>query len=212
MAKHKLFSPKYWFFDLAKWTAALPGMIWMRPKWIYESQKARERIRGGALLCANHTSYLDPVYVQFAVGYRRERFVCLREFFRTKTLSWLFTHFLCIPIDKGNPGLKTIREIAEALKEGWVVSVFPEGTVTDGSLKSFHSGIVLMASMGQCPIIPVYIRKREHCWQRLRIAIGEPFALAGEGKPGITQMEEYAQELQKREETLEKLCLQKRKS
>ena len=62
MAKHKLFSLRYWFFDLTKTTAAIPGLLWLRPKWIYESPKAKERIRGGALLCANHQSLLDPTF------------------------------------------------------------------------------------------------------------------------------------------------------
>ena len=213
MAKHKLFSLRYWFFDLTKTTAAIPGLLWLRPKWIYESSKAKDRIRGCALLCANLQSLLDPIYLQFAVTYRRQRFVCLQSFFEKPVTKWLFTRFLCIPIDKGNPSLKTIREIGAALKEGWLVSVFPEGTIAGGaSLQSFHSGVVLMASMGRCPLIPVYIRKKERFWQRMRIVIGEPITLAGEGKPGISEMEEVARELQKREERLEELCLGKRKS
>ncbi len=206
--KHKLFSLRYWFYDFTKITATIPGLIWLRPKIVYENEEARTLIRGGALLCANHQSFLDPVYLQFAVGYRRQRFVCLKEFFRTPTLKWIFSHFLCIPIDKQNPGLKTIREISGHLKDGWVVSIFPEGKVTDGQIADFHSGIVLMAAMSGAPIIPVYMKARKSQFRRLRVAIGAPLRCTSGtgGMPGMQQIDQITSDLKHREEILKQLC------
>ena len=45
----KLFSLRYWFYDFVKLTAALPGLLWFRPKWIYENEAAKKRVRGGAI-------------------------------------------------------------------------------------------------------------------------------------------------------------------
>jgi len=205
--KHKLFAPAYWFFDLAKVTAAIPGLLWFRPHVIYESKKASKLIRGGALLCANHQTHYDPVYLQVVVGYRRHRFVCLQEFFSKPSTAWLFRHFLCIPIDREHPKLKTIREIADYLKSGWVVTIFPEGKISTDKISAFQSGIVLMAVQGEAPIIPVYVRPKKHWYDRLTAAIGEPIettVLCG-GRPSIAQIEEIAAELHKREEKLREM-------
>ena len=204
---HKLFSPKYWFFDLVKVTA-VPGLLWLRPKWQYESPEARRRIRGGALIASNHTSHLDPVYLQFAVGYRRQRFVCMKEFYAKPFWRWVFSHFLCIPVDRENVSMKTMREVSDALQDGWVVSIFPEGHITDGQTGIFKTGVILMAAQGKCPIIPVYIRKPERWWKRLRICIGEPVDVVGicGGKPNLRQMKEISEMLRNKEERLEALC------
>ena len=205
---HKLFSPKYWFFDFVKVTAVLPGLLWLRPKWIYENGRAKERLRGGVLLASNHQSHLDPVYLQFAVGYRRQRFVCMKEFFETPARRWIFGHFMCIPIDRENVSMKSVREVAGALRDGWVVSIFPEGRITAGNTGVFKTGVILMAAQAECPIVPVYIRRPLRWWQRLKICIGEPIdviALCG-GKPNLRQMEEISQTLKEKEERLEALC------
>ncbi len=205
---HKLFSPRYWFFDFVKVTAAIPGLIWLRPKWIYESRAARRPIRGGALIASNHQSHLDPVYLQFAVGYRRQRFVCMKEFFATPALRWIFGHFMCIPVDRENVSMKTVREVAEALREDWVVSIFPEGRITTGGTGVFKTGVILMAAQGERPIVPVYIRMPGRWWQRLRVCIGEPLdviALCG-GRPDLRQMDDLSRRLRETEERLEKLC------
>lgn len=205
---HKLFSPEYWFFDFVKVTAAIPGLIWLRPKRIWESPAARERIRGGALIASNHQSHLDPVYLQFAVGYRRQRFVCMKEFFDTRLWGWVFSRFLCIPIDRENVGMKSLREVTQALKEGWVVSIFPEGRISAEGTGAFKTGVILMAAQAGCPIIPMYIRRPARWWNRLRICIGEPvdvIALCG-GRPGLGQMEEISAMLREKEERLEAMC------
>lgn len=205
---HKLFSLKYWFFDLVRVTAAVPGLIWLRPRWRYESPEARKTLRGGVLIAANHTSHLDPVYTQFAVPYRRQRFVCMKEFFEKSGPRRFFKGFMCIPIDRENVSMKTIREITGALSEGWVVSIFPEGRITTGGTGMFKSGVILMAAQSGCPIVPVYIQKPAHWWNRLKICIGEPvdvIRMCG-GKPNLEQMKEISETLRAKEEGLRELC------
>ncbi|MBR5428265.1 MAG: hypothetical protein IK118_07945, partial [Clostridia bacterium] len=88
----KLFSLRYLVYDFVKASAALPGMIWLRPRWRFESKAAKKFIRGGALLIANHSGFFDPVNVMFAVWYRRHHFVCSKEFFDSKA-RWWFERF-----------------------------------------------------------------------------------------------------------------------
>ena len=117
---------------------------------------------------------------------------------------------LIADIDKENFGMDSFRIITDHLKNGEVVSMFPEGHVNtdaDNGLDQFKSGMVLMSVMSEKPIVPVYIHKREHIYNRTKIAIGEPVdivALHG-ARPSMTQIEETAAMLREREQELEKL-------
>ena len=204
----RLFSIRYLFYDFVKVTA-IPGYLWFRPKRIYANPEAKKKIKGGALVISNHVGFSDPVVIMLAIWYRRHHFICIKDFFEGR-LRLLFKGFHCIPIDKENFGMDSFRIITEHLKNGEVVSMFPEGHVNidaDNGLDQFKSGMVLMSVMSGKPIVPVYIHKREHIYNRTKIAIGEPVdivALHG-ARPSMTQIEETAAMLRERELELEKL-------
>ena len=109
--KAKLFSFKYFLMDLIRVSGALPGLIWLRPKIRYTSKAAKKRIRGGALLVSNHTSFVDPALVMFAVWYRRQKFVCHQAFMETKAGPFFRAAGCCIPIDADNFNIGSFREI-----------------------------------------------------------------------------------------------------
>ena len=210
----KLFSPRYLVHDFIKATAAIPGLIWMRPRWIFETKAARKRIRGGALLIANHYGFFDPVCLMFAVWYRRHHFICGKEFFESR-FRWLFKQFLCIPIDRANFNFNSLREITDELKKGSLVSIFPEGHINeDGdNLGAFKSGMVLIALQGRVPIVPVYVKPKAHFYNRVTFVIGEPidlFARYGR-RPSMSEIDAIAQELQQKEEELKQIAYQKRR-
>ena len=212
-SKAKLFSLRYLFYDFVKLTAALPGLLWFRPKWLYESRAARKRIRGGCLLIANHNGFFDPICVMLAVWYRRHRFVCDKIFFTGKK-RWLFQHFLCIPVDRENVGMDTLRTIAGELKSGSLVSLFPEGHIAreeesgQSGVAAFKSGAVLMALQGKVPIVPVYCRQKPRFWSRLRIAVGEPIDIIERygPRPSLSQIEQISEELRAKEQELAALA------
>ena len=171
--KSKLFSPKNIMHDFVRVTGA-PAILWFRPKVYYTNEKAREHIRGGALLIANHVSFVDPALVLFAVPYRRQFFLVSEELM-DKWSGRLFRGCRCIRIDRANPDMATFREIIARLKEGEVISMFPEGHINfDGGAPSpFKSGMVLMAVRSGVPIIPIYIHPKQKATERQKIVIGE---------------------------------------
>lgn len=210
----KLFSLRYLVYDFVKASAALPGMIWLRPRWRFESKAAKKFIRGGALLIANHSGFFDPVNVMFAVWYRRHHFVCSKEFFDSKA-RWWFERFMCIPIDRQNFNFGSLREITDELRNGALVSIFPEGHINDGSgdLSAFKSGPVLIALQGKVPIVPVYVRPKERFWNRVTFVIGEPIDLIARygRRPPMSEIDAIAEELHRKEEALKQIAYQKRR-
>lgn len=209
--KHKLFSPKYFVYDFVKVTAGIPGLIWFRPKKLYASEKAKEKIKGGALLIANHSGFFDPVYLMLGIWYRRHHYVAWKLLFEGKFRHFLFTSFLCIPIDKEHFGIGTFREITNHLEEDELVVLFPEGKVNvtgKNDLQSFKSGMILMSARSGKPIVPIYIGKRAHWYSRLVLAVGEPIDIRARysAMPSFVQMDAITQELFEQEALLKKLA------
>ena len=197
----------YVVHDVCKFFAALPGLVWLRPKIRYVSKEAKKRIRGGALVICNHATMFDPVYVMYAIRYRRHHFICLKELTEGK-FGWLLKLFLCIPIDRENFSMASFREITGHLSDGHLVSMFPEGHISteeNAAMGTFKSGMVLMAAKSKAPIIPVYIHKRKHFWNRFTAVIGEPVDIAANYGtfPSFAQIEEITQLLYEKEKELE---------
>lgn len=213
--KAKLFSFRYLIHDFIKLTAAIPGVLWYRPKILYVGENAKKRIRGGAVLMSNHNGFFDPVELMFIVWYRRHHFICGKELTDSRG-GFILKSFLCIPIDRENFGMATFREITGHLKKGELITIFPEGHINtdeDGSIGAFKTGMVLMAVRSGKPIIPVYIGKKEHFFSRLTAAVGEPVdvtAMYG-SRPTFAQIDEAAELLYTREEELKK-CIENRRN
>lgn len=193
------------FYDFVKVTAAIPGLLWLRPKIMYENDNARAKIRGGALVVSNHSGFLDPLYVMYAIPYRRMHFVCGIEFFKSKA-GWFFKQFHCIPIDRNNFSMDSFRQITSDMDNGNLVGLFPEGHVNldSGNLDTFKSGMIMMAAKGNYPIIPVYVKKRKHVMERMVAIIGEPVKVGEENgsMPTFAKIAEMTTLLQKKEQTL----------
>ncbi len=207
---------RYFVYDFTVVTGVLPGIIAFRPKIWYEDEAARQKIRGGALLIANHIALSDPIMLMFGIWYRRHHFICLKSFFAHPASRWLFRQFQCIPVDRDNFGMATLRDIVDHLKAGHLVTMFPEGhiTTTDReALNPFKSGMVLMSAMSRRPIIPVYIVPKKKKWQRQELVIGHPLNVAAEygPMPSIPDMEKIAQALREQEERLANIPKERRR-
>ncbi len=199
----------YFFYDFIKVTAAIPGLLWFRTKKLYASEKAKEKIKGGALLISNHSGDYDPVILMFGIGYRRHHFIATSDLFNTKAKRFWFEQFHCIEIDKQNVSMKTFREIVDHLQQDKLVCMFPEGQVArDDEMKKFKSGMVLMSVTAKKPIIPVYIKKRKSIWERQRVVIGEPInPMEMFGRmPSLAEMDQIAALLREKEEELKQLA------
>lgn len=204
-AKARLFSVKNLLFDFVRVTAA-PGLLWFRPKRIYENEAAKKKIKGPAIVIANHIGTIDPMYLMLVIWYRRHRFVCKSDLMENKAGGFWLRKFRCIPIDRENASFSSMRQIVDVLKEGNLVSMFPEGQVhtEDDTPAAFKSGMILMSVQSGAPIIPVYLKPRKHAYDRIVAVIGEPFSVVEKygSRPKFSQIDEAAVYLHEKELTL----------
>jgi 1-acyl-sn-glycerol-3-phosphate acyltransferase len=145
---------------------------------------------GGAVLASNHLSYLDFIFAGFAAHPARRlvRFMCKDTVFRHWLGGPLMRGMHHIPVDRDN-GLASYKAALEALKDGQVVGVFPEATIsTSFMIKEMKTGAARMASSTGTPILPVILWGTQRMWTKGRprnltqrhlpitILVGEPLA------------------------------------
>ena len=131
----------------------------------------------GFIFAGTHVSYMDP----FLVGNTTPRsvhFLAKIELTQNKLLKPFMSLFGVIPVDRKlskNPEAK--QAAVEALKDGNIICVFPEGTRnrTDKPLMPFKFGAVSFAYKSGKPIVPFAITPKPKAFRRKQIIIGEPF-------------------------------------
>jgi 1-acyl-sn-glycerol-3-phosphate acyltransferase len=117
---------------------------------------------GPAVLVCNHVSYVDALVIG-AASPRPIRFVMDYRIFKTPLLGWLFRSAKAIPIAsaKEDPWVmeKAYVDIAQALHEGDLVCIFPEGRLTStGDLNEFRGGVAKIVERSKVPVIPMALR------------------------------------------------------
>ncbi len=115
---------------------------------------------GGALLVANHVSYIDAVLIG-GCTHRFIRFLVWKPYFELKFAKRFFRTLQAIPIHPSSPKemLKALHKAGDELKQGELVCIFPEGGLTrTGHVQSFQRGVErLMEYSPGTPVIPIYI-------------------------------------------------------
>ncbi|WP_234946697.1 lysophospholipid acyltransferase family protein [Thermosipho atlanticus] len=110
------------------------------------------------LLIANHTHTFDPLFIStfFKMPIC---WVVAKGNFNRIIIGPLFKSLKFISKQKGEPDIGTIRGILRNLKDGNVVGIFPEGSVTwDGNFQELPSGTDKLLEMVKVPIVSIRIK------------------------------------------------------
>jgi len=117
-------------------------------------------VRPGAnLLVANHVSWLDIAALHAAVPHAR--FVSKADVLRWPLLGWLIrgAGTLFIERERKRDAVRVLHAMAESLRAGDTVAVFPEGTTGPGpEVLPFHANLLQAAIATQTPVQPAVLR------------------------------------------------------
>ena len=143
---------------------------------------------GGAVIACNHISYLDFIFSGYAArpSGRLVRFMAKKSVFEHRVSGPLMRGMHHIPVDR-DAGLASYKQALQALKDGEVVGVFPEATISRSfTIKEIKSGAVRMAGSAGVPLIPMAVWGTQRLWTKGRprrlgqrhvpviVAVGEP--------------------------------------
>lgn len=165
-----------------------------------------ERIRdGAAMVCANHSSWVDPFLVAIAFGKRNHlRIMGKVELFRIPVVGWFLRRIGMFPVDRSVKDVTAIRTAMKLIRDGSKVVIFPEGTrVAEDDAVIAKSGAVKIADHMSVPVYPVFIPRKKPVFSRVDVIIGEPITF--EKQAGKRSNEDYvrmADELMGRIRTL----------
>ena len=111
--------------------------------------------QGPVLLVANHISWLDILVLHAA---RHCRFVSKSDVEHWPLIGTLATGAGTLYIERESRRhvMRVVHHMAEALRAGDVLAIFPEGTTSDGrALLPFHGNLVQAAISADAPVQPV---------------------------------------------------------
>ncbi|WP_416311246.1 MFS transporter [Pseudomonas sp. W03] len=117
---------------------------------------------GPVVLVCNHVSFVDALLIAGSVR-RPVRFVMYYKIFRIPVLNFIFRTAGAVPIAGRNEDAETYEKafakVAEYLREGEVVCIFPEGMLTlDGEMNEFRSGVERIIEETPVPVIPMALQ------------------------------------------------------
>ncbi len=172
---HPLFSFKQLPMDIARLVCAVLVPILRINKKTTEGNKHTEKIKGGAIIAANHTSFADPFVVGITFWYRRLHFLVAEIVMKGKLRTLLLKGVGAIKIDRNGADIEAINKSVKKLKEGYLLSVFPQGGIDkNDDIDAVKSGTVLMAIRADVPIIPMHILPRKKWYSSRTVVIGKP--------------------------------------
>jgi 1-acyl-sn-glycerol-3-phosphate acyltransferase len=172
-------------------------MIWLLSHSMYRVEHrglAQIPDEGAALLVCNHVSFVDALLIGGAVR-RPIRFVMYYKIYNLPVLNFIFRTAGTVPIAGRNEDLliydAAFKKIAEYLRAGELVCLFPEGKLTtDGELNEFKSGVEKVLAESPVPVIPMALQglwgsffSRDpgkglfrRLWSRVTLVAGPPLA------------------------------------
>ena len=118
---------------------------------------------GRYILCPNHQSHLDSLWVWSAIGRKRvdlEKICCLakQEHLSNSNSRFMLTLLGGIPVDRSGNTVPAMKRALACIQEGYTMLIHPEGTRTlDGKIGEFKGGAAKLAIDSDVPLIPVRI-------------------------------------------------------
>lgn len=145
----------------------------------YRLTKHAELPEGAAIICANHSSYIDAVIVAIVFGRKNHlRFMGKAELFNIPVIGWIITKIGALSADRDGKDVNALRQSIQILKEHGKLMLFPEGTrVSDDDASAAKVGAVRLASKHNAPIVPVYISRDKKAFRRFDVCVGEPYLI-----------------------------------
>lgn len=169
------------FYHLA-WVVCRPLFDLIYPRKVTGLENVPKE--GGFILCANHCSALDPLFIASRLPInRRMLFLGKKELDDNRFLRPFVKWLGLIPVDRGNADLNAVRTCLKVLREGAGLVIFPQGTRSrDNTPTPMLTGASMIALRGGVPVIPAYVDGPYRLFHRTDIHFGAPLDFSDFGR------------------------------
>ena len=143
-------------------------------------KKEPTRAEGPYLVCANHQTALDVVFIAATLKRQQPHFMAKAELFRVPFLGWLVRKLGAFPVSRGKGDVGAVKHAINLLKSGRSVGLFPQGTrcpEKDPRECNVKLGAGMIAAKAGVTVLPVHIKMKNYKWRflrRVRVVIGDP--------------------------------------
>ena len=109
------------------------------------------------VICANHLSMLDPIFIVMAYGWGRKLTIMGKaELFRNPVFAWIFRQVGVFPVERGKADTSALDKAIADINDGRGMLIFPEGTRGTGDeMLKLKTGAFMIAASTGADIIPV---------------------------------------------------------
>jgi 1-acyl-sn-glycerol-3-phosphate acyltransferase len=119
---------------------------------------------GGAILYANHWSYLDFLILRPILD-SSYVFIATSKLKQRSLMNWLMRYGSVMYIDLEKPGISFLKEVMRHLRSNKRIVIYPEGTRSrSGKMLMPKIGFVKLALTANVPLIPVAIKGGYEAW------------------------------------------------
>jgi 1-acyl-sn-glycerol-3-phosphate acyltransferase len=135
---------------------------------------------GAYLVCANHISGWDVIWVGVAFRRMQIHFMSKAELFKIPLLGGLIRSLGAYPVNRSIADVTSVRTTLSLLGEGECVCMFPQGTRYPGrnpAETEVKSGAGMISYRSGAPVLPVFIKMknfRPTVFGRKDVIIGKP--------------------------------------
>jgi len=147
-------------------------------------------MQGPLIVISNHTGQIEVPVLFSLLQPRKITGWAKAEMWDNWFLNWVFNLWGVIPVRRGEADTSALRKAIEALDNGFIFGIAPEGTRNKtGRLLRAHPGAVLLAVRSGVPILPIAHWGGENYLKNLKqlkrtdfhLRVGEPFRLKVDG-------------------------------
>lgn len=198
----KVFDIKHFPMDIGRIICSVLVPVFRVKRLTPSGEKYKGRLRGGAVIAANHRSFADPFILGVTFWYRRVYMLIAEVVMGGRLRSALLRGMGGIKVDRNIADIEAIKKSVKVLKDGHPLTLFPEGGIQgDSDTVRLKSGAALIALSARVPIIPVYIAPKKGFFSRRVVVIGEPidvFAMCSKKMPSTADIEKITDTLAQR--------------
>ena len=144
------------------------------------------------VICPNHSNILDPTFIFPIVD--NLSIMAKSEIFKNKLVAKILKRYRVFPVNRKERDVKSTLHAIECLnlENNSKLLIFPEGGISKEIRKKVKNGAVYISAESGVEILPIFITRRPHIFQKVYVIIGNSINIPKEIKHDKEKIKEYS--------------------